>query len=284
MNNPNWFKDLFIDEAKNAISDKDTGGGGNNADWNQNDSTKPGYVQNRPFYTDGPVETVIFEERTVEVEGNLSPYVNLTDLDTPFDGTIVEGETYIVHFNGVRYECVAWRSTDDEDDVIVGNGAIYGGDGGNGEPFSLEYDGSDFYLNVAEAGNYMLSIAHKTEVVHTIDPKYLPQPDLVITVNSRPSNTSITKDMLQVVTGSCEAVIAALRAGKIPDVRIRYIRESGYWLTAFEITATVEMYEDSLYISWIVSGSVGASRIVKVLLAFYSGELIVSTTGYAATN
>lgn len=48
-------------------------------DWNENDPTKPGYIENRPFYTGDPVETVFVEESIVsfvEQEGSyaaLSP-------------------------------------------------------------------------------------------------------------------------------------------------------------------------------------------------------------------
>lgn len=34
-------------------------------DWNENVPTKPGYIENSPFYTGDPVETMLVEESTI---------------------------------------------------------------------------------------------------------------------------------------------------------------------------------------------------------------------------
>lgn len=138
------------------------------ADWNQNDPTAADYVKNRPFWTDDPVETVLIEEQTVTVGDDL--YATLDGV-TAF----VVGETYSVRFNGVKYECVAWAANAiDYEAVMIGNGSIYGGDGGNGEPFALEYSGDGNYLNVAETGDYAVCVSATVAEAHKIDVKYMP--------------------------------------------------------------------------------------------------------------
>lgn len=145
-------------------------------DWNQNDPAAPDYVKNRPFWTDDPVETVLIEEQTVSVGDDL--YATLDGV-TAF----VVGEKYTVFFNGTEYECIAWAANAlDYESVIVGNGSIWGGDGGNGEPFALEYTDGANYLNVAETGDYVVSVSAFLGEVHKIDSKYLP--DGVLAVSS----------------------------------------------------------------------------------------------------
>lgn len=84
------------------------------------------------------------------------------------------GKTYFIILDGVSYECVAWYS-DDECAVIIGNGAIFGGEGGNDEPFSCDsYSDGEIYLNTEKAGTYTISISTEENIVHKLDKKYLP--------------------------------------------------------------------------------------------------------------
>ena len=103
------------------------------------------------------------------------------DETLPNTTQLTVGQTYFVILDGVSYECVAWQSDEDPDAVIIGNGAIYGGEGGNGEPFSCNsYSNGKIYLNTEKAGTYTISISTKENVVHKLDKKYLPdqtQPD-----------------------------------------------------------------------------------------------------------
>ena len=54
-----------LDGMAPLIESIEAGGVGVQPDWNQNDSTQPDYVKNRPFYMGDPVETVLVEESTV---------------------------------------------------------------------------------------------------------------------------------------------------------------------------------------------------------------------------
>ena len=120
-------------------------------------------------------EVSVIAETTVTIPKDNS-YAEL-----PATTPLTVGQTYFVILDGVSYECVAWQSNEDPDAVIIGNGAIYCGEGGNGEPFSCSsYSNGKIYLNTEKAGTYTISISTKENVVHKLDKKYLPdqtQPD-----------------------------------------------------------------------------------------------------------
>ena len=113
-------------------------------------------------------EVEIITETTVTISEDNS------DADLPKTTQLTVGQTYFVILDGVSYECVAWYS-DDEDAVIIGNGAIFGGEGGNGEPFSCDsYSSGNIYLNTEKAGTYTISISTMENIIHKLDKQYLP--------------------------------------------------------------------------------------------------------------
>lgn len=138
-------------------------------DWNQNDETAHDYIKNRPFYTDDPVETVLLDNVSVTIEngdGIIETQIAFT-----------EGDTYKVEWNGTVYECVAYIP-EAEAPVVIGNGDIFGLDGGNGEPFIMySMRGASPLLSISsqEDGTYTVtvSITEKKSGIHEIDKKYL---------------------------------------------------------------------------------------------------------------
>ena len=162
----------------NAFVQKMKGFRGN---WNQNDSTADDYIKNRPFYSENCNGIIIQEQ--VEIP----QYHSYVELQSNYTAKV--GETYIVNFNGADYECIAWWSEDEA--VIIGNGSIYGGDGkGEEVPFSFDsYDDGSIYLNISndDGGLYDISISGSYEIIHKLDPKYLPDdigvPDDVATID-----------------------------------------------------------------------------------------------------
>ena len=116
-------------------------------------------------------EVSVVAETTVTISKDMGSSESLSYTTTQ----LKVGQTYFVILNGVSYECVAWYS-DAVDGVIIGNGVIYGGEGGgNGEPFSCDsYLRGDIYLNTEKAGTYTISISTKENVIHKLDKKYLP--------------------------------------------------------------------------------------------------------------
>lgn len=135
-------------------------------DWNQNDETAHDYIKNRPFYTDDPVETVLLDNVSVTIEDDGNGIIETQIAFT-------EGDTYKVEWNGTAYECVAYIPKAGAP-VVIGNGAIFDLDGGNGEPFIMHSMGRALSLSSQEPpGTYTVSIAEKKGGIHEIDKKYL---------------------------------------------------------------------------------------------------------------
>lgn len=171
--NNNWFKELFIDQAKPALNRRS---GGGVSSWND--------LTDRPFGSK-ITEQLIFPETTIDgffesggcwVTSDISP--------SPFD--LVEGNLYHVNYNGTVYECVAKSpqittfATFPDIQLYLGNQEYFGGDYTN-EPFGVVYsaysDGqSQSSVAIAqENGNpCRISISEVVEVVTKLDEKYLP--------------------------------------------------------------------------------------------------------------
>ena len=134
-------------------------------DWNQNDSTQPDYVKNRPFYTGNPVETVLVEEITVGiVEGS-------GGFQSTFEATA--GETYKVYWDGTVYECTCVNLTDF---LAIGNLSIIEAGSDTGEPFlACVINGQVIEINTADtSASHTFSISGFAQEVVKIDEKYLP--------------------------------------------------------------------------------------------------------------
>lgn len=140
------------------------------SDWNQNDKTAPDFVKNRPFWAGDPEKTVLVEE--IANEWTVAGPTSGLPLE-PVD--IVDGDTYIVAFDGVEYECIAYVPSIPKlpciGNAVVGN--VLDGES-NGEPFFIITDGETF-ICVSEAGNHTVSVTHVNREIHKIDKKYLPK-------------------------------------------------------------------------------------------------------------
>lgn len=138
-------------------------------DWNQNDSTQPDYVKNRPFYTGNPVETVLVEESTVSFAEDRGLYG--AQIQSSFAATV--GETYKVSWDGTTYECtcVDFRNT-----PAIGNLSIAGAGSDTGEPFLMIVNpGGRIRIGTADtSASHTISISGYAESVVKIDQKYLP--------------------------------------------------------------------------------------------------------------
>lgn len=98
-------------------------------DWNQNDSTQPDYVKNRPFYTSDPVETEIFDVVALMDAGAYQWDINNGDVACGFDfghslffdTPLVVGDKYKIQSNVANYECIAIDETelDFPDGVVI---------------------------------------------------------------------------------------------------------------------------------------------------------------------
>ena len=141
------------------------------SDWNQNDDTQPDYVKNRPFYTGGPVETVLAEERTVLFEKDPKMGLYIGEFKSTFLTTV--GETYKVSWDGTTYECTCIDGMFSS----IGNLSIIGEGSDTGEPFLLRVNHNLVGIITADtASSHTISISIIAEEVVKINPKYLPIP------------------------------------------------------------------------------------------------------------
>ena len=150
---------------------------GGQADWNQNDETAPDYVKNRTHYE--------YETYSVLWEGT-----NLSMSDAGFMSGyngLQAGQTYIITFRDVVYECVAWEHTNGY--VYAGNSAVIATPGiwgydstvdadshNNGEPFCMRNDGYTGYTITPDyqSTNNNIKVEGLVLAYKTLDPKYLP--------------------------------------------------------------------------------------------------------------
>ena len=139
-------------------------------DWNQNDSTQPDYVKNRPFYMGAPVETVLVEESTVTFAKNGSLYGAM--FPKTFEATV--GNIYKVSWDGSDYECTC---ADFNNTPVIGNLSIMGAGSDTGEPFVMGIlNGARIQIITADtSASHTFSISRFVQEVVKIDEKYLPE-------------------------------------------------------------------------------------------------------------
>ena len=130
------------------------------SDWNQNDETAADYVKNRPFYTGDPVETTLIPEQTVAFadQGGGFGMAN-----SPVNVDLVEGNTYIVIFDGETYECTCQLF--EGGSTIIGSPKVFGVED-TGEPF--------FYMSLN--GVAYAWYAYDTETEHTLSLSIIERP------------------------------------------------------------------------------------------------------------
>lgn len=229
----------------------------NRADWNQNDPMAPDYVKNRTHYSEIGEITIIPEKEVTFIHMTYDSYSQSDGF--PADGVeLVAGEKYEVIFDGVKYECTAYEH---EHGCIIGT---YADEDEATFPFYVRFSLPDYdalfentiYFgipNPAETVTHTFEVARIDEVVHKLDAKYLPEPDLVITVSGTPdgvfgvatsSNTAVTK-------GTVNNVKSKILNGEIVDVRIHHIGNDDYMAITDEVKARAVFYNGEIFISWI---------------------------------
>ena len=133
------------------------------SDWNQNDENALGYINNRPFYAEDPVETTILNNISITTTAN-NGYAQL-----PEDFALENFQTYRVVFDGVEYSCkcyMLWGTP------VIGNGLIAGAEtGGNNEPFLCV--GGHKLIYISTAGTYTISVVEFREEIHVLDEKFI---------------------------------------------------------------------------------------------------------------
>lgn len=148
------------------------GGTAVQADWNAKEG-KPGHVLNRTHYTEHKKE-YIAENVAFTKTANMQSFDWITYLK-------VENlkEVYVI-FDGVEYVCpvkVVIDIHDGIDESYFSIGSTFGSNVNPDYPFGFfGYKGNAFSLVYADEGEHTISVYYDgEEIVHKLDPKYLPE-------------------------------------------------------------------------------------------------------------
>lgn len=156
----------LIDELKAALETVHV-----QADLSVNDPTDPRYVHGRTHYVEDPVETVLIPEQTVafnNIDGQMTA-------DSPVAVELVEGQTYIVNFDGVTYQCVCKIFFGAY--PYIGSPANWGLED-TGEPFLYAcVDGQNMWLAYNTEIEHVLSMTTIAREIVKIPDKFLPDYD-----------------------------------------------------------------------------------------------------------
>lgn len=125
------------------------------SDWEENDETKLGYVQNRPLWM-GDESKIILPKNTYS--GG--------DVLLANQGLFEEGKPYLVVFDGVEYECLSYVFINGN--VIVGNGGIVNISEDTGEPFFI-YSNSMTGMYMKDTNAHTVEILQKEKVAFVND-------------------------------------------------------------------------------------------------------------------
>lgn len=205
-----------------SYTDEHSGGGGQvQPDWNQNDVSAPDHVKNRTHWTEPEILDVIFQQDDV-VLYDATDYLQ-SEQSLVFSEELVVGDTYNVNIDGVDHYVVCYTHSSD---VCLGKEQP--------DRFMLFGSGSSatlYLYNFNYGSTVRLTVTHITpSKIHKLDPKYLPDADLEITVTlngTEPgksfSYSKITAENMKITEGSVEGVCAKLAVGVIPKVVIKYL-------------------------------------------------------------
>jgi hypothetical protein len=139
------------------------------SDWNVNDEASDAHIKNRPFYVESCKYTIL-PESTITTSSDMTS-VNITY--TPVV-PLVEGESYTVVWDNVEYNCIG---TIVDGLVAIGNAAAFGLENDTGEPFLIAINEDMFggaFIFAFSIGEHTVAISVDGEIVHKIDPKFIP--------------------------------------------------------------------------------------------------------------
>ena len=141
-----------------------------------NDPTDPAYIKNRTHYEADPVLTELMAEQTLEFTIDESGEFGANQSTEGI--SLVEGETYVVVFDGTEYQCVCQNINDV---LCIGNLKVLEGYEDTGEPFMYQVVYSKVHdISIYAWGSYDTKTSHTVSVsnyqkpVVKIDSKFLP--------------------------------------------------------------------------------------------------------------
>lgn len=175
-------------------------------DFNQNDSSKPDYIKNRPFYSE---EIIVFSRNNISFDNSMGI---LAAFVSPVNALLGEG-IYIVNWDEQTYECESvfadgMYAIGNIDFMLTGgdNGmpfVIMTGDMGDGAMSAVIYD-INGVLNGETASTHNISVSGENH--KTIDEKYIPaiakmcdfdvEEGLTGSVKNKPLNRSLINTLM----------------------------------------------------------------------------------------
>ena len=220
-------------------------------DWNQNDSTAPDYVKNRPFYTGASVENIFVEESTVSFADTSDGYYG-GQIQSTFVPTV--GETYKVSWDGADYECTCIETNGIP---LLGDfNIVFGMHDPADEPFLIDArDGKKLWIiTVDSSASHTFSIVSRESVapVIKINPKYLP-------ISFKPSGGSYLT-----FSSANSFTLSVKNLSKSWDGTLEYFTSDGAWTVwdgAQALVANANEGEYALYLrgigNTVITGSSG---------------------------
>ena len=151
-----------------------TGGGGSQADWNQNDTTAKDYIKNRPGgYMSNPHEEYLLNA-TKYAFSNISGNVGVETLPEIIP---ISGNTeYMVEWDGIPYRLTAKNVEGFDDAAFIGNAALIQTGADTKEPFCIVTINDQVkQITAAVATEHTVAISTFVSSVIPIDSKFLPQ-------------------------------------------------------------------------------------------------------------
>ena len=136
-------------------------------DWND--------LDNKPFYVSKPIITELEDYHFEALSEENNCHWAEGELVVP---DLVPGDKYIVTWDGTEYMCVAFNVFGTPENHGIGNCAVVGDTNDTGEPFFIMefYDAypDEWGIYAAESGSHTVKIEHVTEVIHTLDERFIP--------------------------------------------------------------------------------------------------------------
>ena len=151
-----------------------TGGGGSQADWNQNDTTAKDYIKNRPGgYMSNPHEEYLLNA-TKYAFSNISGNVGVETLPEIIP---ISGNTeYMVEWDGIPYRLTAKNIEGSDGAAFIGNAALIQMGADTKEPFCIiTINDQVTQIGAAVATEHTVAISTFVSSVIPIDSKFLPQ-------------------------------------------------------------------------------------------------------------
>lgn len=137
----------------------------NKADWTVNNPSDPRYVHGRTHWVEETL-TALMPEQTVvfEVSGEMRQAAS------PVAVELVEGQTYIVNFDGVQYNLSAKPL---QGTLVIGNLSFVGVGDDSGEPFIYAM-AHNMWGTTSTETEHTIGVFITSEVYHPFDEKFIP--------------------------------------------------------------------------------------------------------------